>query len=130
MTFDPGRDAEGLRKALLHLMEESYTLGRVQPMLDKADEATREKLLQQVPKRNLGEGYYVLGDYLIWLSLCMERSGLLKDPTAVELNGLTILAAARAEFEREHPPCWQCGERQDNRFASCCHECGAKFRRE
>ena len=34
---------EGLRKALLHLMEESYTFGRVQPMLDKADEATREK---------------------------------------------------------------------------------------
>lgn len=129
-SFDPGRDREGLKQALLHLMEESLTFRRIESTLDSASDATRERLLGQMPERQLTPAYYLLGDYLIWLAAGLEAVGAsLPDATAFEANGLAILAAARNEFEREHPPCWQCGERQDSRDALQCCECGAEFKR-
>lgn len=129
-SFDPGRDRDGLKQALLHLMEESLAFHRIQSNLDSASDATRERLVQQMPERELSPAYYLLGDYLIWLAAGLEAVGAsLPDATAFEANGLALLKAARNEFESKHPPCWQCGERQDTRDALQCHSCGAEFKR-
>lgn len=130
-SFDPGRDREGLKQALIQLMEESWAFRRVESRLDSASDATREKLLLDLPERALSPAYYLLGDYLIWLASCLEAVGAsLPDATAFEANGLAILGGARNKFESDHPPCWSCGERQESKLDLQCWNCGAEFKRK
>lgn len=130
MTWDPGRDREGLEQALLELMEEGLAFRRLEQKLDSADDSTRERLARMMPDRELSPGYYMLGDYLIWLDQRVEKmkAGLV-DAAAFEVDGLCILAQAREKHDREHPFCPHCGERQDNRFWQRCFDCGFEVKR-
>jgi hypothetical protein len=73
-------------------------------------------------------GYYRWGNYLIWLEGRLQVGAVVREMTALEAGGLYALAQARHKFEREHPPCSSCGERQDNRAALMCWSCGQEFK--
>ena len=129
MTFDAARDSAGLKQAIAELLEEGFAYSRIAPLLDSADDANRERMLRSLPPRNLTEGYYKLGEYLLWLEQHVRIGVPLNQAAAYEANGLCLLSAARHEFEHKHPPCGACGAMQDSQYATACYKCGQEFRR-
>jgi hypothetical protein len=129
MSIDVTRDAEGLRQAITELLEQGFAQGRVARSLDDSDDDGRERIFGSLPPLTLSPGYYKRAEYLLWLEKC-KKSGLASgDFSLAEADGLMAVAEARAEFERNHPPCGVCGALQDSPFAPSCHKCGTEFAR-
>lgn len=128
--FDVARDAEGLKQAIEGLLEEGFAYSRIALPLESSDDEGRDRLLRTLPERNLSEGYYKLGQYLLWLEQHLRSASIdLDKGEALEVDGLCVLSAARREFEHKHPPCGGCGALQDTRFVGSCHACGIEFRK-
>jgi hypothetical protein len=129
MTIDVMSDAEGLRQALSELLEQGFARSRVTRSLDDSDENGRERIFGSLPALTLSPGYYKQAESLLWLEKA-KKTGLTGEPfTMAEADGLVAVAEARAEFERNHPPCGICGALQDSAFSTSCHKCGTEFMR-
>jgi len=127
MTTEVTRDEEGLRQAIIELLEQGFAHGRVARSLDDSDGDGRDRILGSLPPLTLSPGYYKRAEYLLWLEKC-KKYALIDGPfTVMEADGLMAVADARAEFERNHPPCGICGVFQDSPFATSCHKCGTEF---
>ncbi|MGO8759364.1 MAG: hypothetical protein ACLQG3_14690 [Terracidiphilus sp.] len=129
MAIDVTRDMEGLRQALSEMLERGYAQSRVSRSLDSADENGGERIFGSLPGITLSPGYYKRAEYLLWLEKC-KSTGLLDQMgglTMPEADGLMAVAEARAEFERNHPPCGVCGARQESPFATSCCKCNTEF---
>ncbi len=123
------RDGEGLQLALRALFEESLILQRIAAVLAHADKETRDRAAEDIPMREVSPGYYVRAVYLLDLSTSLEL-GVPVDASTIthaDVIGLRAVKNARSEFERDHPACPACGERQDNRWMKQCFQCGTKF---
>jgi hypothetical protein len=129
-VIDTAREREGIEKAVLDLLEESFTFACVRRSLDFVDDETAARMLD-MPERMLSPSYYKLGEFLLWLADLLEIGAASNDRlTADELEGLRALAAAKREFESRHPKCGACGTRQESKFSPSCRECGAEFTRK
>jgi hypothetical protein len=129
MAFELARDERGLKEALLSLFEESLAFSRMESALNTSGDDDRERMVRSLPERTLSPGFYRVGEYLLWLDRHLRLQVPCERMQAFEAEGLCILAQARAEFERNHPPCHKCGELQDGRFALMCWSCGTEFKR-
>jgi hypothetical protein len=129
MAIDVTRDMEGLRQAISELLEQGFAQARVTRSLDDSDDDGRERIFGSLPALTLSPGYYKAAEYLFWLEKC-KKTGLAEGAfTLPEAEGLMALGEARAEFERNHPPCGVCSALQDSPFATSCHKCSAEFTR-
>lgn len=129
MAIDVTRDMDGLRQALGEMLERGFAQSRVSRSLDFADAAGGERIFESLPALTLSPGYYKQAEYLLWLEKC-KNAGLTEAMgglTMSEADGLLAVADARAEFERNHPPCGMCGARQENPFATSCCKCNTEF---
>lgn len=124
------RDPEGLQLALRELFEEAFCREAIGPVMEKADEETRDRAMDDMPMRSLSPGYYSRAEYLLDLGSAIEAgAGYSAEVLGREdVTGLQALKRARQEFERDHPAC-ACGTRQHNRFILECRSCHAKFAR-
>ena len=122
-------DAEGLRQAISELLEQAYAGARVSRSLDDSDDDGRERIFGSLPPLTLSPGYYKCAEYLLWLEKCKNTGLAQSDFTMAEASGLMAVAEARAEFERNHPPCGVCGALQESVFATTCCKCGTEFTR-
>jgi hypothetical protein len=129
MTIETTRDVEGLKQALRELLEEAFSLSRVEKSMEGANEAAQQRMLASLPPRTLSPGYYKAAEYLLWLEQHLEVGAPAGTMVAWEADGLCVVARARDEFEREHPACGACGALQDSRWMAKCCACGAEFRR-
>ena len=125
------RDAEGLHLALRCLFEEALLLHRSEGTRQRAadDPETLRRLDAEIPAREISPGYFKRAAYLLDLSAQLEL-GIPMDPASIlhsDVVGLQIVKSARADYEREHPACPACGERQDNRWMKQCFRCRATF---
>ncbi len=124
------RDAEGLRLVLAEMLERSYDLSRLAPQMQGKSDVHKALLLNSVAKVTLSPGYERWAQHLMLLER-MHKLGLpLGELLAVEVNGLQVLADARATHRYQHPECGGCGMPQQNRFQTECVDCGMKFRRK
>ena len=126
------RDGEGLQMALLWLLEEALVRGRIAKAIAAASDHEVARLEAEIPDRELSPGYFKRAGYLLDLSTQLEL-GIPMDPasfTASDIIGIRAVRSARAEFEREHPGCPRCGERQDNNVMRVCWACNTKLRGE
>lgn len=123
------RDVEGLQLALRELFEESYLREAIAATMSEADEATRERVLDDLPVRSLSPGYYDRAGYLLDLGTAIELGAAYAADalTRSDVRGLQAVKRARNEYEQDHPPCGRCGTRQDNRWATQCRSCNVKF---
>ena len=129
MAIDVTRDAVGLRQAIGEMLELGYAQSRVMRSLDDAGDEGRERIFGSMPPLTLSPGYYRRAEYLLWLEKC-KSAGLAEGAfTLAEADGLIAVAEARAEFERNHPPCGVCGARQETPFATSCCKCNTEFAR-
>lgn len=123
------RDAEGLHQALRTLFEEAYVREQIGDVPDDAGDVTLDRMYEDLPLRELSPGYYSRAEYLLDLGAAIELGA--QYPAAflarADVTGLQQLRRAKAEFERDHPPCPQCGTRQPNRHMLKCAGCGVKF---
>jgi hypothetical protein len=124
--FDPRKDADGIEAAILELLEESYAHSRTARV---PSETTREHMMAGRPPRKLSPAYYRLADYLLWLDQVIKTGLRIRQATEDEVTGLCALSCARDKFERQHPPCYQCGLRQQSEYAVACWSCNAEFKR-
>jgi hypothetical protein len=125
------RDAAGLQLAARALFEESLQHHKLGQVLDRMAPAEQDRVLDSMPAREISPGYYTRAAYFINLS-GMLKLGIPFDPacfTGGDVTGLQAVRSAFAEFEREHPCCPRCGERQDNPHMPKCFGCGLKLRR-
>src|ERR1017187_3632430 len=122
-------NGDALQQALLDLFEESFTWLREKPPGKKADAAELARIESTLAPRLLSPGYYKLAQYLLWLEARMKAGVSIKEMTAGEADGLCAVVQARNEWERGHPPCSKCGDRQDTRFALMCWSCGQEFQK-
>jgi NADH pyrophosphatase NudC (nudix superfamily) len=120
-------NGDALQQALLDLFEESFTWLREKPRGKDVDAAELARIESTLAPRLLSPGYYKLGEYLLWLEARLKAGVPIAAVAAVEADGLCAVARARNEWERGHPPCSKCGERQDTRFALMCWNCGQEF---
>ena len=123
------RDPEGLQLALRALFEEGLIRHRLAPMLEKADAETIARAEDDMPERELSPGYFNRAAYLLDLSITMA-TGVQMDATMLtraDVLGLQAVRTAKADYERDHPACPACGERQDNRWMKQCFSCHTKF---
>ena len=125
------RDTEGLHQALVCLFEEALILHRSQGARERAadDPETLARLDADIPPREISPGYFRRAAYLLDLSTALEL-GIPTEPTEIlhtDVLGLTAVKGARAAYEREHPACPSCGERQDNPWMKQCFHCQTKF---
>jgi len=123
------RDAEGLIQALNELLEQGFAQARVTRSIDDSDDAGRERIFGSLPPLTLSPGYYKQAGYLLWLEKCKSTGLATGEFTLAEADGLIAVAEARAQFERNHPPCGVCSALQDSPFATSCHKCGTDFMR-
>ncbi len=127
MAIDSTRDAEGLRMALVELLELSFVHSRSCRSIDSATEECGERIFGSLPPLTLSPGYYKRAEFLLWLE-AQKKLGTVSAPWALsEAQGLEAAAAARSEFERLHPPCGVCSALQDSPFATSCRACGTEF---
>jgi hypothetical protein len=121
------RDFEGLRQAAVTMLEEARLAQQRDRLAELADQVSEPSaLLGPGPAaRTLAAGYYDRVVYLLDVEATLARGISIPSSSlaATECLGLKALAAARVEFEREHPPCPQCGEPLETRFSSF-HSCG------
>ena len=73
------------------------------------------------PARSLPAGYYDWSEHLFGLDDEIRLGVHLtaRELQARELNGLRVLRDARAEFERDFPPCPSCGTRNRKLTVDC-----------
>lgn len=122
-------DAEGVRMALEEIFEEDFARSRIEHNAENASQETRDRMEKQIPPRTLSPGYYGFASHLLRLEderkagVALTADGL----ADFEVSGLVALLRARETFERRHPACPACSARQQGRFATECHSCGAKF---
>lgn len=124
------RDGEGLQMALLWLLEEALVRGRIAKAVAASSDHEVERLEAEIPDRELSPGYFKRAGYLLDLSTQLEL-GIPIDPASItpsDVVGIRAVRSARAEFEREHPGCPRCGERQDNNVMRVCWACNYKLR--
>ena len=124
------RDAAGLRQAIRVLFEESLAQHRLADIFAKCSEEERERILADQPLREISPGYYERASYLIVVAHDLTL-GIPMEPgcyTQWDLLGIRAVREARAAFEREHPACGRCGERQDHQHTAKCFSCGQKLR--
>ncbi len=129
MKIDTAYDVEGLSQALSELLENGFAQARVTRSLDDSDDEGRDRISGSLPPLTLSPGYYKLAEYFLWLEKCKDNDLIKGAFTLAESEGLIAVAEARAQFERNHPPCGACGALQDSPFATGCHKCGAEFMR-
>ena len=126
------RDGEGLQMALLWLLEEALVRGRIAKAVASASDYEVTRLEAEIPDREISPGYFTRAGYLLGLSTDLEL-GIPIDPASIspsDVIGIRAVRAARAEFDREHPGCPRCGERQDNNVMRVCWACNYKLRGE
>lgn len=130
--IDVARDETGILQAIGEILEEDFLRGRLQEEAAGAGERTRQRLLDQVPRRTLSPGYYAWAAHLLQLQDEHDAGVLFaaSELAAVEGRGLSLLAQAKRRFAAFHPECGACGARQPNRFGVKCCGCGAEFRRK
>lgn len=123
------RDAEGLHQALRTLFEEAYVREQIGDVPEDASEDTFDRVYQDLPSRDLSPGYYSRAEYLLDLGTAIELGAqyAAAQLARADVQGLQQLRRAKAGFERDHPPCPQCGTRQPNRHMLKCVGCGVKF---
>lgn len=128
MAIDVTRDGEGLRQALGEMLERGFAQSRIARSLDDASDGG-ERMFGSLPPLTLSPGYYKRAEYLLWLDK-IRNAGITRDGyTLAEAEGLVAVVEARAEFERNHPPCGICGALQETPFATSCCKCGTEFAR-
>ena len=127
MAIDVTRDQEGLRQAVLELLERGFVEARTSGSLDAADDASSERIFGSLPPLTLSPGYYKRAEYLLWLDEQKKIGVLEMHFILAEAEGLAAVAQARSQFERSHPPCGVCGALQDSPFATSCSKCGTEF---
>jgi hypothetical protein len=120
---------EEIKGAALELMveslEEEATERRLRGLLNY--HVDLEGLAKAARARSLAAGYYDAANYLMWLRGMIE-SGVDLELNADEAEGLSFIASARYEFERDHPACPQCGTRQCSTRPIMCRKCKLNFR--
>jgi len=122
-------DFAGLRRAALELLEEERTRPERERLKRVAEGAANAEALRAAASacggRTLAPGYYRrVVEYLVWLERVVPLCGIgSRDLLPSDLTGLDALAAARADFEKQHPPCPQCGGPLENPAALSCR-CG------
>jgi hypothetical protein len=124
------RDAAGLQMAVRARFEEALLLHRMQDKMDTASHSEMARLEAELPEREISPGYYARADYLIDLANTLQL-GIPMEPaslTHTDVVGIRTVRSTYAEFEREHPGCPRCGERQDNRHIKMCHACHYKLK--
>ena len=124
------RDAEGMKFAIRTLFEESLRRHKLNGLLEKCSAAERARIEADEPIRVISPGYYKRAAYLLQLANTLEL-GIPFPPdcfTLHDVTGIQAVRMARAEFEREHPACPRCGERQDNPHMPACPHCNQKLR--
>lgn len=125
------QDMDGVRHAALELMVESLRAEDVDRVVENliAQDADPETLAKALPRRSLPNAYYDYAAYIMWLR-SMRDADVDMEILADEAEGLRAIESAWQQYERDHPPCPQCGTRQLSRNAlSCRKNCGAKFER-
>jgi hypothetical protein len=124
------QDIDEVRQAALELMVESLKEEDTERQLANllAQGEAPEALAKMLPRRTLVDAYYLYAEYLMWLRATRDAD-VDVEILADEAEGLRAIEAARQEYEREHPACPECGNRQYSRFAVSCRisRCGAKF---
>ena len=127
MEIDVTRDQARLKKAALELLEQGFASSRSFRSLELMDESTKERIAASLPPLTLSPGYYKRAQFLFWLEN-YKKTGLATGEYALaEADGLMAVAEARAEFERNHPPCGVCSALQESPFATSCCRCGTEF---
>ncbi len=120
------KDFSGLKQAALELLEEARSAPereRVERLAQGAPNSN-EILQASGSKRSLAEGYYARVAYLFELAAFLDMGVQLRfDLDMTELRGMLSVAAARAEFDRAHPPCRGCGVRLENEWDKTCNDC-------
>ena len=109
-------DYEGLRQAALALLEEDRLL---------ISTTAKEGEDVDLPERELSDGYYVRARYRMATGE-QVRQGMIRDLSDLEMTesrGLGAIAAARNEFDRDHPPCPGCGNALETPYAKRCWAC-------
>jgi NADH pyrophosphatase NudC (nudix superfamily) len=112
------QDVEGIRAAALEIFEHSLSMERIERQLSRLepDDPQREKLL---PVRKLSEGYYDWAMYLLWLRNKLAAGIAFSEITADEAEGISAIALAIQDFDRQHPFCGHCGERGFRGMRAC-----------
>ena len=127
MTIDATSDGEGLRQAVSELLEQGYAQARSARSFEGSDDEGRERIFGSLPALTLSPGYYRRAECLVWLERA-KKAGLINGEfTLDEAEGLIAVNEARADFERNHPPCGICGALQESTFATSCCKCGTEF---
>ena len=129
MIFDVTRDAQGIEQACYELLEEAFARALTRLSMIGADERTRARLEESLPKRSLSAGYYATAEYLFELKRLKDLGVLAGGYTSWEALGLARLEAAHGKFLSAHPKCSACGTLQQSVGAPKCRGCGAEFRR-
>jgi hypothetical protein len=125
------RDEEGLQYAIRTLFEENLRQHKMTQILEQCSAAERARIEDDEPIREISPGYYKRAVYLLQLANTLEL-GIPFPPdcfTMHDVAGIQAVRMARAAFEREHPACPRCGERQDNPHMPKCFNCPQKFTR-
>ncbi len=125
------RDTQGLQLALRSLFEEALIRHRMESAMEASSGYELARLEAELPERELSPGYFTRAGYLLDLSTAIEM-GIPMDPatlTHADVMGIRAVRSARADYEREHPACPACGERQDNRHMKHCYACHIEFAR-
>jgi len=119
-------DYDGLRIAAREFFEEEWAFKKVDAL--RANVRNREELIRKtLPKRSVTKGYYLWVEYLLWLAGVHEIARF-QDLSASEAEGLKLVARARNEFYRHHPPCPKCGATTDGFGQIRCMECKAELK--
>lgn len=116
-------DARGLAAAAAELLEESFAAQREK-------NRAKEILEELAAKRRLPVGYYARVFALQELEEQLECGLNLSALPADIGEGLAALRRARAAFERQHPPCPQCGAPLEHSSAHHCWSCLSPIRKE
>jgi hypothetical protein len=122
------RDPEGLQVALRELFEEAFCREAIRPVMEQADEETRNRAMDDMPMRTLSPGYYSRAEYILDLGSAIEAGAAYSAEVLgrEDVTGLQALKRAKQEFEHDHPAC-SCGTRQHNRYIFECRSCHAKL---
>lgn len=124
------RDFEGLQMAVRSLFEEALVRHRIDAAAGNVGQYELERLEGEIPAREISPGYFNRAGYLLDLSTQLEL-GIPIEPATLthsDVLGIRAVRSARSEFEREHPACPRCGERQDNAYLKVCYACHTKLR--
>lgn len=128
------QDMDCVRQAALELMVESLEADncarQIQSIMSEQDlMAYAVSLAKMVPLRTVAAGFYDYASYLFWVRSMMDVNVDIQI-LAEEAEGLRAIEAARYDFERDHPPCPQCGARQYSSTPIKCRSCRMEFKKK